>query len=45
MTQIQSEAIPLVSDGRDIVLKSETGSGKTLAYMVPLINSLIKEEV
>ena len=36
-TPIQTAAIPLILQGKDVYLHSETGSGKTLAYLLPLI--------
>ncbi len=39
-TPIQSEAIPALLAGRDLVGQSATGSGKTLAYSIPLIERL-----
>ncbi len=44
-TPIQSEAIPALLAGRDLVGRSATGSGKTLAYGVPLVERLSKERV
>jgi superfamily II DNA/RNA helicase len=35
-TPIQSEAFPIISDGKDAYLHSETGTGKTLAYLLPI---------
>ncbi len=40
-TKIQELAIPIVSEGSDLIALSETGSGKTLAYILPLISKLI----
>ena len=37
---IQKKAIPIIMQGRDIIVSSKTGSGKTLAYLLPLINNL-----
>ncbi len=37
MTKIQSEAIPAILDGKDILAHSKTGSGKTLAFGIPSI--------
>ncbi|HHW90320.1 MAG TPA: DEAD/DEAH box helicase, partial [Clostridiales bacterium] len=36
-TQIQSECIPLILEGFDVVGRSQTGSGKTLAFGLPII--------
>jgi len=34
---IQSEAIPVLLSGRDVVGQSQTGSGKTAAFALPAI--------
>ncbi|MFK7694115.1 DEAD/DEAH box helicase [Paenibacillus sp. HJGM_3] len=39
-SDIQAQAIPLVSQGRDLIAQSQTGSGKTLAYLLPILNRL-----
>ena len=36
-TDIQSEAIPLVLGGGDVLMAAETGSGKTGAFCLPVI--------
>ncbi len=36
-TPVQSESIPLLLEGRDLVAQAHTGSGKTLAFSLPLI--------
>ena len=38
--QIQSESIPALLAGRDLVIQSPTGSGKTLAFLLPLVGRL-----
>jgi len=35
--RVQSETIPALLDGRDVVIQSPTGSGKTLAFVLPLM--------
>ncbi|XP_062815257.1 probable ATP-dependent RNA helicase DDX31 isoform X2 [Anolis carolinensis] len=40
LTSIQKQAIPVLLQGRDALVRSQTGSGKTLAYGIPLVQSL-----
>jgi len=40
LNRVQSESIPALLDGRDVVIQSPTGSGKTLAFLVPLLDRL-----
>src|SRR6266478_1384299 len=42
-TPVQSEAIQPALDGRDVVGTAQTGTGKTLAFVVPLLESLIRQ--
>ncbi len=39
-TPIQTETIPLVMEGRDVIAKAPTGTGKTCAFGIPLIECL-----
>ncbi len=39
-TPIQSQAIPLVLEGRDLLGIAQTGTGKTAAFMLPSIDNL-----
>lgn len=39
-TAIQTEAIPLILEGKDLIAESPTGTGKTLAYLLPLLNRI-----
>jgi ATP-dependent RNA helicase RhlE len=41
-TPIQSEAIPAVLTGRDIIGCARTGTGKTAAFALPLIQKLVE---
>ena len=35
-TEVQEKTIPLVLEGKDIIVKSQTGSGKTASFGIPL---------
>jgi ATP-dependent RNA helicase DeaD len=39
-TPIQSQAIPALLDGHDVIGQARTGSGKTLAYAIPLVEAV-----
>jgi superfamily II DNA/RNA helicase len=41
MTPIQSECIPVLLDGKDLIGQSATGSGKTAAFVIPLLQKII----
>ena len=38
--KIQTEMIPAMLEGKDIVAQSPTGSGKTLAFVLPILNKV-----
>ena len=40
-TAVQSQAIPLVLKGKDVVARAHTGSGKTAAYLLPAIHKIV----
>lgn len=42
-TQIQSQVIPAMLDGRDIVAQAPTGTGKTCAFALPIITNTPKD--
>ncbi len=43
-TKVQTEVIPLLLRGKDIIVKSKTGSGKTAAFAIPLCDQIVWEE-
>lgn len=40
MTPIQSQSLPLLLSGKDLIGKSKTGSGKTAAFVLPILEKL-----
>jgi ATP-dependent RNA helicase DeaD len=36
-TEIQEQAIPVITEGNDVIAQSQTGTGKTLAYLLPVL--------
>ncbi|MCP8968929.1 DEAD/DEAH box helicase [Ectobacillus ponti] len=42
-TDVQKQAIPLVLEGKDLIVESPTGTGKTLAYVLPLLHKINPE--
>ena len=42
-TPIQTRAIPVILDGRDILARAQTGTGKTDAFAIPLVEILSRE--
>ena len=39
-TPVQSEVIPKITNGENVLFQSDTGTGKTFAYLFPLISKL-----
>ena len=39
-TPIQSEMIPVMLTGRDVIGQAQTGTGKTAAFSLPILNNL-----
>ncbi len=42
---IQEMAIPLVTEGRDLVAQAHTGTGKTAAFGLPMMDKIAKGEI
>ncbi len=39
-TRVQEETIPLILDGKNVVITSSTGSGETIAYTIPILGRI-----
>lgn len=44
MTTIQSLALPVAFDNKDVIAQAKTGSGKTVAFSIPLVHKLNVKE-
>lgn len=43
-TPIQEKAIPIVTEGKDLIATAQTGTGKTGAFVVPIMERVLKSE-
>ncbi|MCJ1283440.1 ATP-dependent DNA/RNA helicase [Xylographa opegraphella] len=43
-TPVQSRAIPLALEGKDILARAKTGSGKTAAYILPILEAILRKK-
>jgi len=44
-TPVQAQAIPPALAGKDLVATAQTGTGKTLAFVLPILESLLKQPI
>lgn len=44
MSPIQSQAIPIIMEGKDIIGQAQTGTGKTAAFGIPILEMVQEEE-
>lgn len=44
LSDVQNKVIPLVLDGKDVIVQSETGSGKTAAFAIPICEKIELEK-
>lgn len=42
-TPIQSQAIPAIMNGRDLIGIAKTGSGKTIAFLLPMFRHIMDQ--
>lgn len=42
-TEVQTEAIPAIIKGRDLMAAAQTGTGKTASFALPLLHKLLQE--
>lgn len=43
-TPIQEKTIPLLLEGKDVLIRARTGSGKTAAFTIPLIQKILSNK-
>jgi ATP-dependent RNA helicase RhlE len=41
-TPVQSQCIPLIMEGRDVMGLAQTGTGKTAAFVLPILHRLLQ---
>ncbi len=39
-TEVQEKSIPLIFEGKDVLVESETGSGKTFGFSIPVVEEV-----
>ncbi|XP_024359524.1 DEAD-box ATP-dependent RNA helicase 26 [Physcomitrium patens] len=43
MTVVQNETLPVILKGTDVLARAKTGTGKTVAFLLPAIESILRE--
>lgn len=43
-TPVQEQAIPIVTEGRDLIAAASTGTGKTGAFVIPIMERVLKSD-
>jgi ATP-dependent RNA helicase DDX56/DBP9 len=43
-TLIQEQAIPIILEGKDVLIKARTGSGKSASFAVPIIQKILSSK-
>jgi superfamily II DNA/RNA helicase len=43
-TPIQERAIPILLEGKDVLMRARTGSGKTGAFAIPVIQRILNSK-
>ncbi|MBC3847050.1 DEAD/DEAH box helicase [Winogradskyella echinorum] len=43
-TLVQQRAIPLILDGKDVIVSAQTGTGKTAAFALPILQQLFDKQ-
>jgi ATP-dependent RNA helicase RhlE len=44
-TPVQKESIPMVLQGRDVLVSAQTGTGKTLAFVLPVLQRMLDNPI
>lgn len=42
-TEVQEKSIPILLQGKDLIVRSKTGSGKTFAFLLPILQNLVPD--
>jgi ATP-dependent RNA helicase SrmB len=43
-TRVQEQAIPLILEGKDLMVSAQTGSGKTAAFLLPILQRILMQD-